>query len=248
MSLRGRPNVSKLEAARNVPKLIKALEHWDSDVSRDAAEALGRIGDVAAVEPLVALLQRNLWDVVRGPAAAGALGSIGDPRAVDALISALRDAVPTVSIKAERSLGSIRDPRAVDALISVLADGGERGPVSAAWALGSIGDPRAVDALISALADPDPGMRSAAPAALGSIGDPRTGALLMTSLAKIRVKHERADTTGYRSYRKTIAHCLAELRDPNCVKVALEALTSPKIKYAIRNSATMNWTYLGRRN
>ena len=54
-----------------------------------AVEALGRIGDVRAVEPLIQRLQDEDEDV--RSAAAEALGRIGDARAVDPLIQRLQE-------------------------------------------------------------------------------------------------------------------------------------------------------------
>jgi len=40
-----KPNVERLQEEKNVKGLIKALRYKDSDVRREAAEALGKIGD-----------------------------------------------------------------------------------------------------------------------------------------------------------------------------------------------------------
>ena len=117
---------------------------------RSAAEALGRIGDARAVDPLIAALRDEDIYVVRS--AAEALGRIGDARAVDPLIAALRD--EDVVRSAAEALGRIGDARAVDALIDTLrkffhysADANHK---SAADALVQIGAP-AVDALVAAV-------------------------------------------------------------------------------------------------
>jgi hypothetical protein len=53
MPLFGPPNASKLKAKSDVPGLIKALDFKkDPLVRRDAAVALGELGDPRAVEPL----------------------------------------------------------------------------------------------------------------------------------------------------------------------------------------------------
>lgn len=61
----------------------------DNAVREVAIEALGRIGDPVAVEPLIAALKDGSEWVRR--AAAEALGTIGDPLAMEALGVALRD-------------------------------------------------------------------------------------------------------------------------------------------------------------
>lgn len=58
MPLFGEPNVYKLKLKRDVKGLIKALNYKKKEgVRRDAAEALGEIGDTQAVAPLIASLE-----------------------------------------------------------------------------------------------------------------------------------------------------------------------------------------------
>ena len=83
-----KPNIEKMKANGDVEGLIKALKHRDEAVQEDAAVALGRIGDVRAVDPLIRALKDELSDVRER--AAYALGKIGDARAVDPLIRALK--------------------------------------------------------------------------------------------------------------------------------------------------------------
>ena len=65
------------------------LNDQSSGVRRAAAEALGRIGDASALEPLTAALKDASWSV--RAAVAEALGHIPDPRAADSLSAATRD-------------------------------------------------------------------------------------------------------------------------------------------------------------
>jgi len=83
-----KPNVTKMEAAKDVNGLIKALKDSDRWIRRAAAEALGGIGDARAVEPLIQALKDRDVDVRK--AAANALGKFGKP-AVRPLIRALKD-------------------------------------------------------------------------------------------------------------------------------------------------------------
>ena len=66
--------------------MLKDRDQW---VRRGAAQALGRIGDVEAIEPLIVVLKDTKVDA--SAAAASALGEIGDVRAVQALIDTLGD-------------------------------------------------------------------------------------------------------------------------------------------------------------
>ena len=64
----------------NTPELITALTDADGNVRRLAASALGKLRAVAAVEPLLALIEREPGPQVR-QYAIKALGAIGDERA-----------------------------------------------------------------------------------------------------------------------------------------------------------------------
>ena len=72
-----------------VARRIAELEHGDWHGKGEAARALGKLGDIRAVEPLVAALEDEDYGVAM--AAAEALGALGDSRAVEPLIAALED-------------------------------------------------------------------------------------------------------------------------------------------------------------
>ena len=82
-----------------------------------AAGALGDIGDVRAVEPLIKALRTMCVDVRSKTALA--LAKIGDARAIEPLIEALKDGSFEVRLRASQSLGRIGDSRAVLPLIQV---------------------------------------------------------------------------------------------------------------------------------
>src|SRR5688500_11977735 len=96
-------DIRKMREESNIKGLIKALKYEaDSSVRKAAAEALGEIKDVRAVEPLIAILQDIDRDVAM--AAAEALGEIKDARAVEPLILALDDQAGRISQDAMRAL------------------------------------------------------------------------------------------------------------------------------------------------
>jgi HEAT repeat protein len=153
----GPPSIKKLESKRDVAALVLALQAPDPARSRDAARAreaaaaLGRLGDPTAELALVnALADAGLRDV-----AAASLVAIG-PEVVDILVMALRQAHPDVRDASQDPnvrtaiagiLGRIGDQRAVEPLITALDDAPEVG-LAATEALGRLGDQRAVEPLI----------------------------------------------------------------------------------------------------
>jgi HEAT repeat protein len=163
-------NVRRLREDRDVRGLVRALNHRDPAIQYQAAEALGDLGDPAAVEPLAQALRGDEYSGVRWKAAE-ALARIGPP-AVDALIEALDDPDDDVRWKAAIALGEIGDPRGVEPLIKVLADPDRFVQSRAAQALGMIGAP-AVDRLTRMLDEGEGEVRWGAVLALDKIGDPR---------------------------------------------------------------------------
>jgi len=97
-----------------VEPLIKALGDLSEYVRREAARALGIIGDKRAVEPLIRALGDKNSGIRKN--AAEALGNIRDKRAVEPLIKALGDKDWDVRKNAAGALGDIGDKRAVEPL------------------------------------------------------------------------------------------------------------------------------------
>ena len=116
-----KPNVERLAEKRDVKGLAKALFYKKAwRVREAAAEALGKIGDSQAVEPLIAALKDEDWYVRKY--AVEALGKIGESRTVKPLIAALKDLEQDVREAAVEALGKIGDSRAVEPLIAALKD------------------------------------------------------------------------------------------------------------------------------
>jgi hypothetical protein len=124
-----------LTSVNPVGQFIKVLGDRNSDARSSVAGALGEMGDVRAVAPLIKVLEEDedvSW------AAARALGKIGDVRAVAPLIKALGDSLPPLPENDSGWLQLRPD--------WVLED--EEVYEAAAGALGEIGDARAVEPLI----------------------------------------------------------------------------------------------------
>jgi HEAT repeat protein len=175
MSLFGPPNVEKLKAKGDVKGLIKALGYKkDAEVRKEAAQALGEIGDTQAVEPLIATLKDENRDVRR--AAAEMLGKIGDVRAVEPLITAIKDSARGVcqaAIEALDKLGWQPDRSEAGAVYWIEKRQWDK--------CVEVGAP-AVEPLIATLKDVDAGVRKAAAEVLGKIGDVRAVEPLITAI------------------------------------------------------------------
>jgi len=92
---------------KTAPKpLIDALADADHDVRRNVAQALGSIGDDAAVPGLKKALGDNNADVRR--TVAEALSEIGGPEAITALMGLLKDPDPEIRRIAAEALGKRR--------------------------------------------------------------------------------------------------------------------------------------------
>jgi len=221
---------------------VAGLGDTDSGLRRAAAEALGQLGDVCAVEPLLAaLLDEDSWvrsTAISGlrqlrnagaleqlivalknegsfvrQAAATALGALRDTRAVEPLIAALKDKDRSVVSAALTALGQLGDARVVEPLIAAL-----EGPpvyVAAAESLGRLGDARAVEPLIAALKHEDYEVRSAAATALGQLGDVRAVEPTIAAL-------DDQDAYGYVGI--AAAEALGKLRDARAVERLIVAL------------------------
>ena len=81
-----RPNIKRLQAKRNVHKLIEALGHKDYNIRNRAVEALKRLRSSEAVEPLLKIL-RDPDSEVSSLDVMAVLGEIKDVRAVEAILT-----------------------------------------------------------------------------------------------------------------------------------------------------------------
>lgn len=162
---------------------------YDSSFSHrnDAIDALAKIGDRRAVEPLIGLLDSP--DCVGR--AAHALAVINDYRAVEPLFARLKDSTGAYNGSIMAALGDFKSDKALEAIIPALKDPEWVIRYCAALAIGANGGgwcvhhpieyrrPRAkgreaaVLPLIEALKDTVPGVRQEVMYALAAIGDRR---------------------------------------------------------------------------
>ncbi len=177
------------EAPEAVDTLIACLKDDKQWVRRNAAEALGVLGDERAVEPLLVLQEEaNYADLQE--AASEALGRLRHtenvvkpgPSLIESSIAILRDQArgnnQPQHPEGGRPYNEISEKlwrlgeAAVAPLIAWLKDEHVGVRATAAEALGKMGDTRAVEALIACLKDESEWVREAAAEALGRLAYP----------------------------------------------------------------------------
>jgi HEAT repeat protein len=196
--------------------VISKLKDDNVSVRKNAALALGIIGDAGAVEALIGALKGGHEYVCA--AAASALGAVGDVRAVGSLKEALTDENTSVRGNAARALGAIGDTRAVEALEEALKDEAAFVRAAAASALGAVGDVRAVGSLKEVSKDDDWAVRENVALALGDIGDAR---------AIVALEEALEDDEWH--VRRAAAEALGRIGDPRAVESLNVASEDPEV-------------------
>ncbi|HET7498458.1 MAG TPA: HEAT repeat domain-containing protein [Candidatus Eisenbacteria bacterium] len=187
--------LGRIQNRGSVTALSAALRDPVAPVRREAAFALGLVGDSTAAPALAARLGVEA-DAEARVSMLTALGYVGARRGGPALATALRSARAVERHAAALAAGRARDSSLVEPL--ALAAKGEDADTRwrAAYALGRIGDRRAGPALEPLLADPNPLVRSMAARAAGDVADsaaaPRLVALLADPAWRVRVNAAHA--------------------------------------------------------
>ena len=145
--------VSACLAMPAADEAIQGLASPEIAARRQAARALGRMGDTAAVPALIKAL-KDADAGVRADAAR-ALGHLKRAQAVPGLIQALADPAINVRINAAYALGEIKDGRAAAALLKALTSPSWHVRDQAAWALRELGDAAIAPRLVAMLDQPN---------------------------------------------------------------------------------------------
>lgn len=165
-------------------QLCRVLERpvhngWDLEARRLATNALGRLGDPRAVNPLLKALED--YSIIIKAEAADALGNLGDLRAVEPLMEALEDSERIVRRAAAKALGVLNDERAIDKLIEAYSkESCEREEIICS--LIRFKNPRCINTLIEALDDTNHEIVRKAAAALVEMRDPGIAEKVFTAL------------------------------------------------------------------
>lgn len=171
---------------RSVESYLEHLNNGDNRVRRQAAAALGVLGDRSAVVRLMLIIARDESPDVRR-VAASALGRLGDTRATESLVGALEDAEPAVRAAAVRALEALADPLTHVALASVVKDPDAIVRYNADRAVGTLRAVQAIAPLLDVLADrPDDNAASVAIARIGRNGAPELIGTLVHRDGRVR--------------------------------------------------------------
>ena len=248
-----------------VEPLIKALRDKNKIVRKNAAEALGEIGDKRASEPLVTALEDD--DGTVRQYAAEALGKIGDNQALKPLTAALRDRKSKVQEGARAAIEKIiLDLKAKHLLSPLHASLKSRESVvrtMAAKALLELRDPLSVDALIEVFNDNDAVVQKIAREALKAIGKPAVEPLAAylrddnpyICMVVIKLFGDIGDSlaVGYLigvlkhfgswQLRYEAAEALGKIKDPRIVGPLIEALNDRNAR--VREAAAKSLKEVG---
>jgi HEAT repeat protein len=227
-----------------IPGLVAMLEQPESGVPddnhrQDAAKALGKIGDPAAVEALMAAVDlkagtssdpRDKMANRANEAIASALGEIGDKRATPKLIEIMDKGRDNYTVlKAVRSVGQLKDESAVEKLEQIALEHSNKFMrKNAVVALGDIGSPKAIDTLIQMMFIEYQGVSfyPEASFALYQIGPASADLLLETMALKNEAVNKIFEKSGGIKESAVKAKCgfvLGDLRDPRALDPLLEA-------------------------
>jgi HEAT repeat protein len=196
-----------------IPRLLKLVEHSDSNVRSSVADALGNIGEDQAISGLLKLVEDSNSHVRWR--AAGALGNIGDDQAIPGLLKLVEDSAFDVRRRAADALGKIGDERAIPALLKLVEDSNFFMRCSAADALGKIGSEQAIPGLLKLVEHSDSDVRSSTADALGKIGDERAipGLLKLVEHSDSDVRSSAADALGKIGDERAIPELLKLVED-----------------------------------
>ena len=230
----------------SVLPLTELLMHEEPTVRASAAEALGALGDTAALNALIISAIADTDDHVR-LSATTALGHVKHARSAQVLAGLLEDQdnkiadaaavglenlselavepvfellnheLVDVRVRAIHVLGRLRHRGACDRLIRGLTDKVIWVRIVSAQALGEIGDSRAAPALIAALKDRDLVVRAMAAEALGRLRD---FAATMPLLALLGDESDLARTHALRA--------LGRIGNPAAIPFLEPALDAPE--------------------
>jgi HEAT repeat protein len=185
----------KLREHQVVDILIKELYNRDEEIVSKAAWALGEIGSISAVAPLINILKKNKESNTCIMHIVEALGKLKAEEAISELVPLLyhNNDIASITISTLSNIGT----RCVSHMIDILDNvDNEVAKLHAIIVLGNIKDSRAITSLIPMLKYENKYIRAAAAMALGQIGDKKA----IESLIDTALYDNNEDVRVYASY------------------------------------------------
>ena len=224
--------------AESVPALFTLLKDKDEGVRVGAGDALGKVGDPAAVDTLKEAMHNDTAQVRR--VAIGSLALIASPKGEDSLTEAINNPDDDNESRAQAAmgLGKIGTPTAIATLIKSLDDDDLKLRSATVASLSRAGRPVSngpantlvLNALKTALGDTKETLRQGAAQALQTIAASETNAALVAILQKDSptVQASAALALGFPGNKEAVAPLIKALSDPAEVvnAAARDALTA----------------------
>ena len=208
--------------AESVDLLTKQMDEKDEGVRGGATEALGKVGDPAALDRLKTAMKSDTAQIRR--IAIGSIALIADPRGEDALTEALtsQDDDNEARAQAAAGLGKIATPTALDTLFKTLTDDDLKLRSAAVAALARAGRPMAsapvnsavISRLNAALNDSQESVRMGAAQTLQVIGAKEANAPLIAILkgnSSPELKTAAANALGFEGNTEAVAPLVAAM-------------------------------------
>ncbi len=171
--------LGRLGYKRATKALVKVLQ-TEPELQIDAANALARVGDEAALDPLLEMI--GVSDSAARQAVVGALNSIGSARMPERIKELLLDERPLVRESAAKIAGYFGYPDCADLLLKCSQDEDERVRRAVVEHLPYLEDQRVVQILAEAISKDTPRVRAAAALALANVDDAAALPILLQAL------------------------------------------------------------------
>lgn len=142
-----------------LPALLSALKDYDKSIQEGVVDALGKLGDPRAVDPLIDVLKHYDTGVRTG--ALKSLAIFHDQRTVDPISRLLKDNDKEIRKTAAKILGDLKDPNGFWPLTETLNDKDAGVRKTVAEALGKLGIHEGRDYLVRLIRDEDSDVREA---------------------------------------------------------------------------------------
>ncbi|MEW5717372.1 MAG: HEAT repeat domain-containing protein [Chloroflexota bacterium] len=235
------PNISALQAKRDLAGLIQACKSKDLRTRCAALHALGELRDPRALPTLKECLLSNASQSPEKTEAAEALGKLGDASTLDALLEANEISKARERQEIDDSLDTRDKTYRPGFYVNRIAADEYALRAAIAQAIARLGGARALEALFQLLATETGAMASPVKTAIkNAIADAleNQDAQIVPFLCA-QLKHASVDV------RECAARCLDEFEDTRAIDALLDAASDAQEHYAVREAALIGLGKIG---